>query len=104
METQSPKTWVAYERDEEPRGRAVNWLCDADMLPAVIPGARVWTYDYNSSCYMENAMEVDIEGLGTTFLEMLTRRESEIGSRPLLFVGSCFGGIVVAQVIVFPYL
>ena len=30
--TQYPKSWVAYERDTESRGRAVNWLCDKDML------------------------------------------------------------------------
>ncbi|KAI9672821.1 MAG: hypothetical protein M1831_000257 [Alyxoria varia] len=98
IETQSPKTWTAYERDEEPRGRAVNWLHDENMLPRVLPQARMCTYDYNSRCYSDNAQEVDILDLGQTFLEVLcTAYHKHIGRRPLAFVGSCFGGIVVAQ-------
>ena len=99
IETCSPQTWVAYERDEEPRGRAVNWLYDEDMLPAVLPQARIWTYDYNSSCYSDNAQEVDVLGLGTVLFEILLgARDEGVGERPLIFIGSCFGGIVVAQV------
>ena len=71
IETHSPKTWIAYEQDEEPKGRARYWLRDEDMLPKVMPQARIWTYDYNSNCYSDNAQEVDILGLGETFLEIL---------------------------------
>lgn len=99
IETHSPKTWIAYEQDEEPKGRARYWLRDEDMLPKVIPQARIWTYDYNSNCYSDNAQEVDILGLGETFLEVLWgAKDTDVGNRPLLFIGSCFGGIVVAQV------
>ncbi|KAL2046727.1 hypothetical protein ABVK25_011599 [Lepraria finkii] len=97
METQFPLTWIAYERDQEPRGRAINWLCDKDMLPRVIPQARIWAYNYNSKCYMANAQEVDIQGLGETFLRLLAAKSNELGRRPLFFIGSCFGGIVVTQ-------
>ena len=99
IETHSPKTWTFHERDEEPRGRTTNWLCDEDMLPKVVPQARIWAYDYNSSCYSDNAPEVDILALGDTFLEILRgARDKDIGTRPLIFIGSCFGGIVIAQV------
>ena len=99
IETESPKTWIAYEKDEEPKGRAINWLCDDDMLPKILPQARIWVYNYNSNCYSDNAPEVDILGLGESFLERLWFAKSEdVGNRPIAFVGSCFGGIVVAQV------
>jgi hypothetical protein len=100
IETHSPKTWIAYERDKEPKGRATNWLCDEDMLPNVMPQARIWAYDYNSSCFLDNAQQVDILGLGETFLEVLWgAMHKDVGRRLLLFVGSCFGGIVIAQVL-----
>ena len=37
-------------------------------------------------------------GLGVSFLEILVAKSKDIGGRPLVFIGSCFGGIVVAQV------
>lgn len=99
IETQSPRTWIAYEHDHEPRGRATNWLCDEDMLPKVVPQARIWAYDYNSNCYSDNAQEIDVLGLGDSFLEMLRGAQDKgVGERVLVFIGSCFGGIVIAQV------
>ena len=93
------RTWTAHERDEEPRGRARNWLRDEDMLPHILPQARIFLYEYNSNCYSDNAQEIDILGLGESFLAMLDAAEDNgIGKRSLLFIGSCFGGIVVAQV------
>ncbi len=99
IETNSARTWTASERDEEPRGRARNWLRDEDMLPRILPQARILFYEYNSNCYSDNAQEIDILGLGESFLAMLeAAKDNGIGKRSLLFIGSCFGGIVVAQV------
>lgn len=67
------------------------------MLPEVIPQARIWVYGYNSNCYSDDAQDVDILGLGVNFLEFLWM-EKDIGKRPLVFIGSCFGGVIVAQV------
>ena len=98
IETCSPKTWIAYERDEQPRGRPVNWLRDEDMLPAIIPQARIWMFDYDSN-YSENAQIVHVKDLGETFLRFIRdNKDQEVGVRPLIFIGSCFGGLVVAQV------
>lgn len=65
----------------------------------MVPQARIWAYDYNSSCYSDNAPEIDILALGDTFLEILRGAQGKgVGTRALIFVGSCFGGILVAQV------
>ena len=98
IETQYPKTWIAYEQDTEPRGRAFNWLCDEDMLPSIVPQARIWAYSFNSACYSDGAQEIDTQGQGDSFLEMMLARLDGIGTRPIVFIGSCYGGIVVAQV------
>jgi hypothetical protein len=97
IEACSPTTWTAYERDAEPRGRARNWLVDEDMLPSIVPQARIWVFDYNSR-YSSDAQDVRIEDLGKVFLSFLSDRKHELGTRPIVFIGSCFGGIVVAQV------
>jgi len=75
LDTSSPKTWLAYEKDGPPdiRGRAFNWLSDADMLPIVVPKTRIWTFDYNAN-YHSNAPVVDLLALG----EMLLRSLSEV--------------------------
>lgn len=69
------------------------------MLPEVIPQARIWVYDYNSNCYTDDAQQVDILDLGESFLDLLcSEKQRGIGKRPLIFIGSCFGGVLVAQV------
>ena len=69
------------------------------MLPSVVPQARIWAYDYISNCYSDNAPEIDILGLGDSLLEILRgAHDKGVVKRLLVFIGSCFGGIVVAQV------
>lgn len=67
------------------------------MLPSVIKGARTWVFDYNSD-YSHDAQQVRIPGLARTLLNCIKNRYDEFRSRKLIFVGSCFGGIVVAEV------
>ena len=96
IETWSPRTWNFYEPTGDPAGRGINWLCDDDMLPRVVPQARIWVYDYNSF-YSENAQRVRLKGLGENFIRFIEQEET-LGTRPLVLIGSCFGGLVVAQV------
>jgi hypothetical protein len=97
IETTSPKTWIAYEQDTEPKGRSFYWLKDADMLPSIINRARIWVFDYNAN-YSHDAQTVRIDGLATTLLNSIVDRHDEFESRKIVFIGSCFGGIVVAEV------
>ena len=73
LDTSSPRTWIAYERDGPPdtRGCAFNWLADEDMLPAVVPMARIWTFDYNAN-YHSNASVIDLLALGEMLLRSLS--------------------------------
>ena len=67
------------------------------MLPSVIKGARIWVFDYNSN-YSHDAQTVRIDGLAATLLNCIMDRRDDFESRNLVFIGSCFGGIVVAEV------
>jgi hypothetical protein len=67
------------------------------MLPSVVPHARIWAFDYNSN-YSTNAQKVKLTALGDILLAFIQNSKEEFGTRPLVFIGSCFGGLVVAQV------
>ena len=95
IETASPRTWT-YKQANNSNGSGINWLSDEDMLPEVVPQARIWVFDYNSN-YIESAQKVHIGGVGETLLKSIEHEET-LGKRPLVFIGSCFGGFIVAQV------
>ena len=67
------------------------------MLPSVVAGARTWAFDYNSN-YSRHAQIVPLSGLATALLYSIIDKFDDFGSRPIVFIGSCFGGIVVAEV------
>ncbi|KAK7967596.1 uncharacterized protein PG986_001873 [Apiospora aurea] len=46
LDTESPRTWI-YEKN----GTQVHWLRDSDILPAAIPEARIYTYDWNAKVF-----------------------------------------------------
>ncbi|RYP53830.1 hypothetical protein DL768_001281 [Monosporascus sp. mg162] len=48
LSAESPRTWEAWKIDGDPKSGNVHWLKDADMLPKVIPNARIFTYDWNA--------------------------------------------------------
>ncbi|KAK8106646.1 hypothetical protein PG999_010005 [Apiospora kogelbergensis] len=54
LRAESPKTWIAWKDGKSAASGEVNWLRDREMLPAVIPQARILTYDWNAS-YAEDA-------------------------------------------------
>jgi hypothetical protein len=70
------------------------------MLPLVVKGARIWAFDYNSN-YSHDAQTVRVDGLATTLLSCIQDRHDDFKSRKFIFIGSCFGGIVVAEVRMF---
>lgn len=70
------------------------------MLPSVVKGARIWAFDYNSN-YSHDAQTVKIDGLATALLNFMKDRRDDFKSRKIIFIGSCFGGVVVAEVRIF---
>jgi hypothetical protein len=67
------------------------------MLPQVVPQARIWVFDYNSN-YSTNAQKVKLTDLGQILLAFIWDSKEGLGKRPFVFIGSCFGGLVVAKV------
>ncbi|RSL89781.1 hypothetical protein CEP51_001076 [Fusarium floridanum] len=97
MDTQSPKTWIAYEKDGDPESGEVNWLKDKNMLPSVLPDCRILTYDWNANID-KGAATQSLRGHATTLLDKLHIDRDESGkSLPILFIASCFGGLLLAE-------
>ncbi|KAK4651792.1 P-loop containing nucleoside triphosphate hydrolase protein [Podospora pseudocomata] len=93
--TESPRTWEFKKRNGD---GVVNWLSDADMLPAALPKARIYTYDWNAN-YFANAPVQTLLGHADTLLGLIAEgRGSQ--TRPIIFVASCFGGLILAEAII----
>ena len=78
-------------------GRQVNWLEDHDMLPAAVPEASIFTYDWNAN-YFEDAPVDTLLGHADALLTLVSETQSS-GKRPIIFVASCFGGLVLAKAV-----
>ncbi|GAB1317484.1 AB hydrolase-1 domain-containing protein (Fragment) [Madurella fahalii] len=91
--TESPRTWEFKKGG----GEVVNWLSDRDILPAAPPKARIFTYDWNTN-YFKDAPVQTLLGYTDTLLSLVAEG---LGSqtRPIIFVASCFGGLILVEAI-----
>ncbi|OJJ75298.1 hypothetical protein ASPBRDRAFT_205284 [Aspergillus brasiliensis CBS 101740] len=90
LETTSNRTWV-YKKD----GSRMEWLKDSNMLPKVVPSARIYTYDWEANFYKESTTQT----LHEQAISLLSHLKDKLGSepKPILFIASCFGGLVLAK-------
>ncbi|MCJ1262558.1 hypothetical protein MMC22_002428 [Lobaria immixta] len=89
------KTWTCNETS----GDNVLWL--RDLLPNRIPGARVWTWGYDSRTHTRShrdyltTKKLYDHGRELVFDLEGARRESKSHQRPIIFIAHSLGGIVV---------
>ena len=108
-------------KDENPR-REVHWLKDEDMLPRDCSQAQIMSFGYESQWFGKDSIKTRLatvadsllsalksERMVNTSLERLITVETNIipqkqtgrasQFRPILFIGHCFGGLVIQKVI-----
>ncbi|GKZ33018.1 hypothetical protein AbraIFM66950_002735 [Aspergillus brasiliensis] len=90
LETKSDRTWV-YKKDS----RDTKWLSDKDMLPEVVPNARIYTYNWEANFYADSTQKTLDEHASSLLWHLKTTLGSD--PKPILFIASCFGGLVVAE-------
>ncbi|KAK0624541.1 hypothetical protein B0T17DRAFT_576975 [Bombardia bombarda] len=96
LDTKSPDTWTWRSGDV-----AVNWLSDSDMLPKRFPTARIFTCDWPAHLFRDrNTVESTVKELARSLLLGIRTRPGGDTSRPLLFIASCLGGIILTQALV----
>lgn len=96
LDTKSPATWEYKNQD----GQKINWLADPNMLPAKVAGTRIYTCDWPAELFESNdSVPLKIEELAGSLLQGIlgpsTKRD-----RPILFIASCLGGLILMQALV----
>lgn len=100
LDTHSPKTWVAWKKEGDPGSGEVHWLKDDNMLPSIIKQARIFTYDWNAN-FDQDPSTTKLYGHSSTLLERLhIERQNNKDSSPIIFVASCFGGLLLVKALV----
>ncbi|KAG8750768.1 hypothetical protein FRC14_000247 [Serendipita sp. 396] len=99
-----PHTWVGKERRRrawfsrsKPEINKVMWL--KEYLPKDFPATRIMAFEYNSRWLYE----ADFQGLeehASALLDALVEQRQHSFSRPILFIGHSYGGLVVKQALV----
>ncbi|APA08684.1 hypothetical protein sscle_04g034540 [Sclerotinia sclerotiorum 1980 UF-70] len=80
----------------------VNWLSDPTMLPADITNVRIMAFNYDSNWYGDNAIKVRLDHVADDLRRKVLRQRKNCSSRPLVFIGHCFGGLVIEKALIKP--
>jgi hypothetical protein len=88
LDAQSPKTWIAWEKEDDPDSGDVNWLCNKHMLPQSMNYARILTYDWNAN-YDTTASSDRFLGHADTLLDRVYVNREELVGRYVLRFGYC---------------
>ncbi|KAH8769122.1 hypothetical protein F5883DRAFT_714206 [Diaporthe sp. PMI_573] len=70
-----------------------------DLLPNVLPKARIMTFGYNANLFVETGCG-DIHDFAETLISEVLMERSGCESRPLVFIGHSMGGLVIKRALV----
>ena len=87
------------ESEERDSKAGINWL--RDLLPSVLPRARINTFNYVSDWKMDAPHE-SLRNISLKLLSNLNAMAADGPTRksptPLIFIGHSFGGLVIEKV------
>ncbi|KAI1159456.1 hypothetical protein F5B18DRAFT_677291 [Nemania serpens] len=86
--------WSWVWRDKNGHRPPVHWLKDANMLPRVVPHARIIAYNYESRWHAD-APRTRLELCGEDLVKSLHNFRTDAPERPILFIAHSLGGLVV---------
>lgn len=96
LDTKSPETWE-YKKED---GQKINWLADQHMLPARVVGTRIYTCDWPAELFeSKDSVPFRIEELALSLLQGILG-SSRQRDRPILFIASCLGGVILMKALV----
>ena len=109
LDAHSPETWTWVDKNPsgETKKPPVNWLADANMLPSEVGRARIFTCDWPGDMYRPvDMVKTKIDELARRLLGHLANRppatlsDANPNERPILFIASCLGGLILAKALV----
>ncbi|KAM3548595.1 hypothetical protein ARSEF4850_009328 [Beauveria asiatica] len=105
LDTKSPDTWTWKDpRDPNNKRKWVNWL-GPGMLPTSVDRVRIFTCDWPADLLVpsdlipktiEEYALLLLEGIESALFTCETRRQD----RPILFIASCLGGLILIMALV----
>lgn len=94
-------SWVFKDETNQVNGkpRLINWLKDSNMLPHLVPKARIMVYNYESRWH-KNAPKSRMQLCGEELINEIHdfREETGTSDRPLILIGHSLGGNVIQHV------
>lgn len=66
------------------------------MLPSRVPFARIYTYDWSSATTFNTSSQY-FHHHAQEFLRVVSQEQQDHRNCPIIFIGSCFGGLVLAK-------
>ncbi len=72
--TTTPRTW-----EYKTKTGVVSWLSDSDMLPDIVPSARIYTFSWNAN-YYSDASIARIENVAEVLLSNLQNQRDKVGT------------------------
>lgn len=98
LDTNSSDTWTW----KSPTGleKPVNWLKQSNMLPSKVGRARIFTCDWPVGLFQQsvlNTLEESARVLLHRLEQHLESNRQSRDERPILFIASCIGGIILQK-------
>ncbi|KAJ6439027.1 Protein zds1 [Purpureocillium lavendulum] len=106
LDTTSRDTWTWKDcRDPKNKEKWVSWLDDPEMLPSIAQQARIFTCDWPADVLEpSDLVRKTIDEYALLLLDGIQRALFGDGKRredrPLVFIASCLGGIILAKALV----
>lgn len=104
LDTKSPDTWVWVDPNDP--NNTVNWLADRRMLPSRVGAARIFTCDWPADLLQPSDLVQKTDDEIALLLfegikrDLLGTHDKKKVDRPILFIASCLGGIILAKALV----
>ncbi|ETS82945.1 hypothetical protein PFICI_04821 [Pestalotiopsis fici W106-1] len=101
LDTRSPDTWIWKSKTGD-----VNWLADNFMLPSRVGSARIFTCDWPANLFEHAAYSQKMFDESARLLlagieaQLRQSAPAKTQARPILFVASCLGGIILMKALV----
>ena len=99
LDTNSPDTWKWKDPSNRETEHPIesNWLANEDMLPKVAERARIFACDWPAHLLQKSSVPTTLDESAGVLRESINQHGKANTTRPILFIASCLGGIILIK-------